>query len=206
MLELARAFKALNPAPKRTVIFFWPTAEEKGLLGARYYVDHPLYPLAATVANINLDYFSNWGWGPTRDFSIVGLGNSTLDDLTAEAVARQGRVLTGDTAPSRASTVPITTNSPAAAPARNQPRHRLRRQTSRLRRDETHRLHPRRLPQASDVIKPDWDLSGAVEDLQNLLEVGYRVAQNPGRPAGSRMPSGVRAVTAAGALSASSAG
>ena len=71
VLELARAFRALNPAPRRTVIFFWPTAEEKGLLGAHYYVDHPLYPLAATVANINLDYFSNWGWGRTRDFSIV---------------------------------------------------------------------------------------------------------------------------------------
>ena len=99
VLELARAFRSLNPAPKRTVIFLWPTAEEKGLLGARYYVDHPLYPLASTVGNINLDYFSNWGWGRTRDFSIVGIGNSTLDDLTAEAVQRQGRILTGDTAP-----------------------------------------------------------------------------------------------------------
>jgi Zn-dependent M28 family amino/carboxypeptidase len=37
--------------------------------------------------------------GRTRDFSIVGIGNSTLDDLTAEAVQRQGRLLTGDTAP-----------------------------------------------------------------------------------------------------------
>ena len=34
----------------------------------------------------------------------------------------------------------------------------------------------------SDVIKPDWDLLGAVEDLQILLEVGYRVAQQPDRP------------------------
>ena len=34
----------------------------------------------------------------------------------------------------------------------------------------------------SDVIKADWDLLGAVEDLQILLEVGYRVAQQPGRP------------------------
>ncbi len=99
VLELARAFRSLHPSPRRTLLFLWPTAEEKGLLGAKYYVEHPLYPLAQTVANINLDYFSNWGWGRTRDFSIVGLGNSTLDDLTAQAVARQGRVLTGDTAP-----------------------------------------------------------------------------------------------------------
>ena len=50
------------------------TAEERGLLGAKYYVQHPLYPLAKTVANINLDYFSNWGWGRTKDFSILGMG------------------------------------------------------------------------------------------------------------------------------------
>jgi Zn-dependent M28 family amino/carboxypeptidase len=59
VLELAGAFRSLNPAPKRTVIFLWPTAEEKGLLGAHYYINHPLYPLASTVGNINLDYFSN---------------------------------------------------------------------------------------------------------------------------------------------------
>jgi Peptidase family M28/PA domain len=44
VLELARAFRSLKPTPKRTVIFLWPTAEEKGLLGAHYYVKHPLYP------------------------------------------------------------------------------------------------------------------------------------------------------------------
>lgn len=97
VLELARAWRTLKP--RRTILFLWPTAEEKGLLGAKYYVEHPLYPLAQTVANINLDYFSNWRWGRTRDFSIGGLGNSTLDDLTAEAVGRQGRTLTGDTFP-----------------------------------------------------------------------------------------------------------
>ena len=185
VLELARAFRALNPAPKRTVIFFRPTAEEKGLLGAHYYVDHPLYPLAATVANINLDYFSNWGWGRTRDFSIVGIGNSTLDDLTAEAVARQGRTLTGDTAPEQGfyfrsdhyefarGGVPSLETSPGidylGKPAGFGDLKR-----SEYIRNDYHKV--------SDVIKEDWDLSGAVEDLQILLEVGYRVAQQPGRP------------------------
>ncbi len=186
VLELARAFRSLNPAPKRTVIFLWPTAEEKGLLGAHHYVTHPLYPLTSTVANINLDYFTNWGWGRTRDFSIVGIGNSTLDDLTAEAVERQGRVLTGDTAPelgfyfrsdhyefARAG-VPSLETSPGieyvAKPAGF---------------GETKRAEyiAEDYHNASDVIKPDWDLRGAIEDLQILLEVGYRVAQRPERPA-----------------------
>jgi Zn-dependent M28 family amino/carboxypeptidase len=185
VLELARAFRALNPAPKRTVVFFWPTAEEKGLLGARYYVDHPLYPLAATVANINLDYFSNWGWGRTRDFSIVGIGNSTLDDLTGEAVTRQGRTVTGDTAPEQGfyfrsdhyefarGGVPSLETSPGIDYV-GKPAGFGETKRSEYIANDYHKV--------SDVIKPDWDLSGAVEDLQILLEVGYRVAQQPGRP------------------------
>ena len=185
LLELARVFRSLNPAPKRTVIFLWPTAEEKGLLGSHYYVTHPLYPLASTVGNINLDYFSNWGWGRTRDFSIVGIGNSTLDDLTAEAVQRQGRLLTGDTAPARGfyfrsdhyefalAGVPSLETSPGVEyigkPA----------DFGEVKRAEyiANDYH-----NESDVIKADWDLLGAVEDLGILLEVGYRVAQQPGRP------------------------
>ena len=186
VLELARAFRTLNPAPKRTVIFFWPTAEEKGLLGARWYVDHPLYPLSTTTANINLDYFSNWGWGRTRDFSIVGIGNSTLDDLTAEAVKRQGRILTGDTAPEQGFYfrsdhyefarvgVPSLETSPGIDYV-GQPATFGTTKRSEYIRNDYHK--------ASDVVKPDWDLTGAVEDLQILLEVGYRAAQQASHPA-----------------------
>ena len=186
VLELARAFKTLNPAPKRTVIFFWPTAEEKGLLGARWYVDHPIYALAATAANINLDYFSNWGWGRTADFSIVGIGNSTLDDMTAEAVKRQKRILTGDTAPEQGFYfrsdhyefarvgVPSLETSPGVVYLGKPEGFGAVKRAEYIRND----YH-----KASDVIKPDWDLTGAVEDLQILLEVGYRVAQQPAHPA-----------------------
>lgn len=186
VLELARAFKTLTPAPKRTVVFFWPTAEEKGLLGARWYVDHPFLPLAATVANINLDYFSNWGFGRTKDFSIVGLGNSTLDDLTAEAVARQGRVFTGDTAPEQGFYfrsdhyefarvgVPSLETSPGIDYVGKPSGYGAAKRADYIRND----YH-----KASDVPKPDWDLSGAVEDLAVLLEVGYRAAEQPGHQA-----------------------
>ncbi len=185
VLELARAFRSLIPAPKRTVIFFWPTAEEKGLLGAHYYVNHPLYPLASTVTNINLDYFSNWGWGRTRDFSIVGIGNSTLDDLTAEAVQRQGRILTGDTAPDRGfyfrsdhyefarAGVPSIETSPGIDYVGKPAGFGEAKRTEYIDNDYHNE---------SDVIKPDWDLLGAVEDLQILFEVGYRVAQQRDHP------------------------
>ncbi len=185
VLELARAFRTMQPAPRRTMLFLWPTAEEKGLLGARFYVLHPLYPLANTVADINLDYFSNWGWGRTHDFSIVGLGNSTLDDLTAEAVKAQGRVVTGDTAPEQGfyfrsdhyefarGNVPSIETSPGIDYVGKPSSFGLEKRAEYI----AHDYH-----QPSDVVKPDWDLSGAVQDLQVLLDVGYRVAEDDGRP------------------------
>ena len=185
VLELAHAFSALPSHPKRTVIFLFTTAEERGLLGAKYYVQHPLYPLAKTVANINLDYFSNWGWGKTKDFSQLGIGMSSLDDLVKDAVTRQGRVVTGDTDPVEGfywrsdhvefamGGVPSLASSPGIDFV-GQPADYGDKKRAEYIRNDYHK--------PTDQVKPDWDLTGAVEDLQVLLEVGYRVAQMPGRP------------------------
>jgi Zn-dependent M28 family amino/carboxypeptidase len=191
VLELAHAFRELPKPAKRTVVFLWPTAEERGLLGAKYYVQHPLYPLAKTVANINLDYFSDWGWGRTKDFSILGMGMSSLDDVTKQAVARQGRVVTGDTDPVEGffwrsdhvefgmSGVPFLAMSPGidfvGKPAG---------WGDEKRQQYIHSNYHK----PTDQIQPDWDLSGAVEDLQVLLEVGYVVAQAPDRPHWTHRP------------------
>lgn len=79
LLELARAF-AKGPAPQRSVVFMSVTAEEKGLLGSEYYASKPLYPLARTVAVINMDGMSPFG--PSRDFGIYGTAKlELLDDL-----------------------------------------------------------------------------------------------------------------------------
>jgi len=61
LLELAKAYKALPAPPKRTIVFIATTGEEQGLLGAQYYVNHPLYPLHRTLANINIDGINTWG-------------------------------------------------------------------------------------------------------------------------------------------------
>lgn len=191
VLELAHAFSELPKPTRRTVVFLWPTAEERGLLGAKYYVQHPLYPLAQTVANINLDYFSDWGWGRTKDFSILGIGMSSLDDVTKQAVARQGRVVTGDTDPVEGffwrsdhvefgmGGVPFLAMSPGidfvGKPAGWGDQKRA---------EYIHSNYHK----PTDQIQPDWDLSGSVEDLQVLLEVGYRVAQAPERPHWTNRP------------------
>ncbi|HEY1192497.1 MAG TPA: M20/M25/M40 family metallo-hydrolase [Gemmata sp.] len=55
LMELARAWAAQAPKPKRSAIFLAVTAEEKGLLGSRYYAEHPIIPLGKTALNLNFD-------------------------------------------------------------------------------------------------------------------------------------------------------
>src|SRR5262245_51504636 len=72
VIELAAAFTKINPPPKRSVLFMATTAEEAELLGAKFYAEHPLYPLEKTLADINLDSMNVWG--KARDIEDLSLG------------------------------------------------------------------------------------------------------------------------------------
>jgi len=78
LIELGRAF-AHAPKPQRSVVFLNVTAEEKGLLGSEYYASKPLYPIAKTVADINMDALDPMG--PARNFTTSGSAQSDLLDL-----------------------------------------------------------------------------------------------------------------------------
>ncbi|HEX2520980.1 MAG TPA: M28 family metallopeptidase, partial [Terriglobia bacterium] len=179
LLELAEAFTRLGTSPKRSVIFLSVTAEEKGLLGAKHYAENPLYPLAKTVANLNMDGVNQWG--RTEDIVVVGLGNSTLDDVLAEAAKTQKRVLQPDAEPEKGFYyrsdhfefaklgVPALYTNPGTNYVGKPPDY------GQQKRNE---YTSKNYHKVSDEIKPDWDLSGAGEDLQLLFQVGWRVAQN----------------------------
>jgi Zn-dependent M28 family amino/carboxypeptidase len=94
LLELGRLFGSA-PKTARSVVFLAVTAEEKGLLGSEYYATHPLYPLATTVAAMNMDHLGLFG--RTHDFGTSG--SNTLVDEIAAAGAKQGRTLSPDPQP-----------------------------------------------------------------------------------------------------------
>ncbi|HWO01587.1 MAG TPA: M28 family metallopeptidase [Blastocatellia bacterium] len=183
LIEMARAFKALPTPPRRSILFLSVTAEEKGLIGSKYYAENPIYPLEKTVAAINMDGLNQWG--PTRDFTVVGLGNSTLDDVLRQAASEKNRVLKPDPEPEKGfyyrsdhfnfAKVGVPALDPndgidfIGKPAG----------WGKQKRDEytEHDYH-----KPSDEIKPDWDLSGAVDDLRLLMTVGYRVANTDKYP------------------------
>src|SRR5256886_7664880 len=99
LIQLAAAFTKLNPPPKPPALFMATTAEEAGLLGAKFYAEHPLYPLEKTLADINIDTVNPWG--KTRDIEDLSDNNSTLDDLLAAAGKRNGRVMTPSSQPEK---------------------------------------------------------------------------------------------------------
>ncbi|HEU4694923.1 MAG TPA: M28 family peptidase [Vicinamibacterales bacterium] len=177
LLEIARGFTAVEPRPKRSILFLMVGAEEQGLLGSQQYAEQPVYPLAKTLANINIDGVNQWG--RTKDITVIGMGASDLDDYLRDAATEQGRVLRPDPESEKGfyyrsdhfnfaklGVPALYTDTGiefAGRPA----------EYSQQKRDE---YTNKDYHAPSDEIKQDWDLTGAIEDTQLLFVVGYRVA------------------------------
>ncbi len=97
LLELARAFKSMKQPPEKTIIILAVTAEEQGLQGSAYYAQNPIYPIAKTVADINIDELNRFG--KTKDLVVVGEGQSELEDILKEEAQKMGRYISYETHP-----------------------------------------------------------------------------------------------------------
>jgi Zn-dependent M28 family amino/carboxypeptidase len=181
LLEIARAFRDLRP--RRSILFAAVTAEEKGLLGAKYYATHPLYPLRDTVANINMDALNVWG--RTKDVEVIGAGQSTLEDILRTIAEKQGRRIVPDAQPEKGSYfrsdhfefarqgVPALDAKSGLEIIGKPAGFGLEKRQEFVGRD----YH-----KPSDEIKAGWDFSGLAEDAEMLLRVGLEVANAKDRP------------------------
>ncbi|HKO14640.1 MAG TPA: M28 family peptidase [Gemmatimonadaceae bacterium] len=183
LLEIAQAFTKLPQPPARSVLFLSVTAEEKGLVGAKFYAQHPLYPLAKTAADINMDGLNQWG--RTRDFTVIGLGNSTLDDVLTRVLAADHRVVRPDPEPEkgfyyRSDHFEFAKQGvPALDPDKGIDFIGKPQGYGMQKRDE---YTSKDYHNVSDEVKPDWDLTGGAEDARVLFRVGYLVAQADSMP------------------------
>jgi Zn-dependent M28 family amino/carboxypeptidase len=159
-------------------VFLAVTAEEQGLLGSEYYTRFPIYPLARTVANINIDGLNVTG--RTNDLTLIGYGASDLDDYARDAAGEQGRIIRPDPEPEKGFYYRsdhfnfAKQGVPALDPDQGvdflgKPKGYGERMRSEYNEHDYH--------QPSDVVRANWDLSGAREDLKVLFAVGYRVAE-----------------------------
>ena len=178
MIEIARAFSSLPNPPKRSILFLAVTAEEQGLLGSEYYAVNPIYPLAKTLGVINMDSLNVHG--KTSDVVIVGVGNSDLDDFAAQVAADQGRVIKPDPTPEkgffyRSDHFPFAKQGVPALSSRDGVDH--------VGKPDGYGMQimkeyiSKHYHKPSDIVRTDWDMSGAVQQLQYYWMVGYRVAE-----------------------------
>jgi len=177
LLATAKAFAAMKTPPKRSILFLSVTAEEQGLLGSQYYAVTPIYPLAKTLAVINMDALNQWGL--TNDVTVIGLGSSELDDYASAAAAEQKRTLRPDAEPEKGfyyrsdhfnfAKVGVPAFDPeAGVDFIGKPAGYGMKMRDEYTANDYHK--------PSDEIKPGWDLSGAVQDLDLFLAMGYRIA------------------------------
>jgi len=179
LVELAQAFAALpaDQRPKRSILFLSVTAEEKGLLGSRYYAQNPLYPLTKTLANINMDGANQFG--PTSDMEAIGFGASTIDDIGLAVAKSQGREMKPDSHPERGSyyrsdhfefaKVGVPSYYPKSGKLFiGQPADYGEKLINDYIANRYHKV--------TDEVQPDWTFEGAAQDTVFLFEVGRRIA------------------------------
>jgi Zn-dependent M28 family amino/carboxypeptidase len=172
LLGLARALSALPKAPSRSIVFAAVAAEEQGLLGSQFLVEHSPVAHKLIAANLNVDGINIWG--KTTDVSVIGFGKSSIDEVLKTEAKKQKRTVKPDALGDRGffyrsdqfnfakAGIPATYFSSGDEFIGHT------KEWGQKRRDEfdEHDYH-----QPSDDMKADWDLSGAVEDLQLYFEV-----------------------------------
>jgi Zn-dependent M28 family amino/carboxypeptidase len=178
LLELARAFKS-QPAPQRSVLFLAVTAEEKGLLGSEYYSANPLFPLATTVGDINIDALS--AAGPAKDIGTSGDGKVDLQDMLVAKAKLHGRYFTPDPVPQaghfyRSDHFPFAKRGvPAISIGSGNDLVKGGKEAGeKAEADYT----DKRYHQPADEWSADWDLSGQAMDLGLVYEMGHDLANS----------------------------
>jgi Zn-dependent M28 family amino/carboxypeptidase len=183
LIAIARTYAELPKAPRRSILFAAVAAEEQGLLGSQYLVEHPPMPAGRMAANVNLDGLNVWG--RTRDVSVIGLGKSSLDALLVEHAKAQGRVVKPDALSDRGFFYRsdqfnfAKAGVPSAYFSSGQDFIGRPEGWGREQREKWESAHYHR---PSDELRDGWDLSGAIEDLQLAFGVGLSVANAPAMP------------------------
>jgi Zn-dependent M28 family amino/carboxypeptidase len=183
VLEIAEAFATAAQKPKRSILFFLPTLEESGLIGSRYFAAHPTVPLKNLVAGINMDALPVRG--RAKDFAVIGYGQSNLDAVLVDVLAAQDRVAVPEPTPQagfyfRSDHFNFARVGVPALYGRGG--FDLREGGVAAGQAEAADYTAKRYHKTGDEYDPSWDLSGTLEDLQALYEVGRRVADADQRP------------------------
>jgi Zn-dependent M28 family amino/carboxypeptidase len=183
MLVIARAFRALPQAPRRSILFLAVGVEESGLLGSEHYSRHPTFAPGRIAANINFDGASIFG--RSRDMVLIGKGKSSLDAVAEAAAATQDRVIVGDQFPDRGFFYRSDQFNFAriGVPALYfDSGLQVRDKPATWGKEQMERWEARHYHQPSDELTATWVLDGAVEDAKVGFLCGASIATTEGLP------------------------
>ncbi|MFY0255841.1 M28 family metallopeptidase [Chitinophaga sp. 30R24] len=184
LLELATAFTQLPQRPARSVLFLSVTGEEQGLLGSEYYASHPTFAPEKIVADINLDVLNTFG--RTKDITIIGYGQSTLDEYAQRAAAKQRRVTVKEANPEggwffRSDHFNFAKKGIPGlyiGPGTNVIGHEAGWGQEQIATYNRLRYHS----PADEFDPATWQLDGMVEDVRLLFDVGYHLSNENSFP------------------------
>lgn len=183
VLAVADAFTRLPEPPERSVLFMTLTAEESGLLGAKYYVENPIVPMAQTIGNINLD--SGNLLGRTRDIVGIGSERSDMAALLRQAAAAEDMTVSADVQPNQG----LFFRSDQLHFARSGvPAVFVNTGRDFIGRDEDYgervmaEYRSERYHQPSDTLGATTPLGGLIQQTRVALRLGYRIAGSDIRP------------------------
>ncbi|WP_363439293.1 M28 family metallopeptidase [Chitinophaga ginsengisegetis] len=185
LLELATAFTKLPQPPARSLLFLSVTGEEQGLLGSEYYAAHPVFPMEKTVADINLDVLNTFG--RTRDITVIGFGQSELDEYALRAAKKQGRITVPEANPEggwffRSDHFNFAKKGVPGlyiGPGNDAIGHEAgwgKEQTAAYNRLRYH-------SPADEFDAATWNMDGMAEDIRLLFDVGYHLSNESSFPA-----------------------
>lgn len=176
VLNMARAYKEIQPQLKRSMLFLFVGAEEVGLLGSQYWAENPTVHPGKVTANINLDGMNVYG--KTKDLVLIGYDRNSVSDVIEEVAEERGRVVKPDPHPDRGYFYRSDHFSlakkgiPAIFPNRG---------TEFIDKPEGYAAMVDSLQDANyhnvnDEINKHWDLSGMKADVRLFFDAGYRIA------------------------------
>ncbi len=182
LLAMAKMHADAGPAP-RSVAFLAVTAEESGLLGSRWYAEHPVFPLATTVANINIDVLNTYG--PMHDIVVVGNGSSELEAYLEEAATAQGRHLVEEPNPERGYYYRsdhfnfAKAGVPALYAESGEDSVEFGKQWGA---EQAQDYNENRYHAPSDEYDPNWNLEGAAQDILLYFDVASKLSRESSFP------------------------
>ncbi|MFL2840221.1 MAG: M28 family metallopeptidase [Pseudohongiellaceae bacterium] len=167
----------------RTIVFLSVTAEESGLLGSQWYAENPIYPIATTVANINIDNMNTFG--RMKDVVVVGARSSELENYLEQSAQLQGRYIKSEPTPERGyyyrsdhfNFAKVGVPALYAGSGEDHVDSGIEYGSAQAQNYTDNRYHA-----VSDEYNPEWDLSGAAEDIFLYFDIASKLANETTYP------------------------